>query len=181
MSYLEGHRQRLRDRFNASGLSAFEDHEVLELLLTYAVPRKDVKPIARTVLDRFGSLSNALDADTVDLTSLEGVGESGATLLHLSVDHYGTMIQVDAVGTRSRQFYPGIIVTVSQANALKIVSSAKGMDFSGDSDAFHLAIEALRIRLAYEYDPHFAVNASAITPLAASARRGLPLHCHVPR
>jgi hypothetical protein len=83
MSYLEGHRQRLRDRFNASGLGAFEDHEVLELLLTYAVPRKDVKPIGRALLDRFGSLSNALDAATVDLTSVEGVGENGATLLHL--------------------------------------------------------------------------------------------------
>ena len=83
----------------------------------------------------------------------------------LSVDHYGTMIQVDAVGTRSRQFYPGIIVTAAQVDGLKVVSSAKGMDFSGDPEAFHLAIEALRIRLAYEYDPHFAVNTSTITPL----------------
>lgn len=83
----------------------------------------------------------------------------------LSVDHYGTMLQVDAVGTRSRQFYPGIIVTAAQVQGLKVVSSAKGMDFSGDPEAFHLAIEALRIRLAYEYDPHFAVNSSTITPL----------------
>ena len=83
----------------------------------------------------------------------------------LSVDHFGTMMQVDAVGTRTRQFYPGIIVTAAQADALKVVSSAKGMDFSGDPEAFHLAIEAFRIRLAYEYDPHFAVNASTITPL----------------
>lgn len=83
----------------------------------------------------------------------------------LSVDHFGTMLQVDAVGTRTRQFYPGIIVTEAQAESLKILSSAKGMDFSGDAEAFHLAIEAARIRLAYEYDPHFAVNASTITPL----------------
>jgi DNA repair protein RadC len=83
MSYLEGHRQRLRDRFNASGIGAFEDHEVLELLLTYAVPRKDVKPIARALLERFGSLSNALDAPTADLVKVDGVGETGATLLHL--------------------------------------------------------------------------------------------------
>ncbi len=82
MSYQDGHRQRLRDRFNGSGLSAFEDHEVLELLLTYAIPRKDVKPIARALLDRFGSLSNALDAKTVDLTTVGGIGESAATLLH---------------------------------------------------------------------------------------------------
>lgn len=83
MSYLEGHRQRLRDRFNSSGLGAFEDHEVLELLLTYTIPRKDVKPIARALLDRFGSLSNTLDAKTAALTSVDGIGESAATLLHL--------------------------------------------------------------------------------------------------
>lgn len=83
----------------------------------------------------------------------------------LSVDLFGTMLQVDAVGTRTRQFYPGIIVTAAQVEALKVLSSAKGMDFSGDAEAFHLAIEAMRIRLAYEYDPHFAVNASTITPL----------------
>ncbi|NCA71731.1 MAG: hypothetical protein EOM91_16960 [Sphingobacteriia bacterium] len=83
----------------------------------------------------------------------------------LGVDHFGTMLQVDAVGTRTRQLYPGIIVTAAQVEALRILSSAQGMDFSGDPEAFHLAIEALRIRLAYEYDPHFAVNASTITPL----------------
>jgi len=83
----------------------------------------------------------------------------------LSVEHFGTLLQVDAVGTRTRQFYPGIIVTAAQADGLKVLSSAKGMDFSGDPEAFHLAIEALRIRLAYEYDPHFAVNASTIVPL----------------
>jgi DNA repair protein RadC len=83
MSYLEGHRRRLRDRFNASGLGAFEDHEVLELLLTYAVPRRDVKPIAHALLERFGSLSNVLDASTAELVTVDGVGETGATLLHL--------------------------------------------------------------------------------------------------
>ena len=83
MSYLEGHRHRLRDRFNESGLGAFEDHEVLELLLTYAVPRKDVKPIAHALLERLGSLSNVLDAPTAELVKVDGVGETGATLLHL--------------------------------------------------------------------------------------------------
>lgn len=83
MSYLKGHRQRLRDRFNGSGLGAFEDHEVLELVLTYAIPRKDVKPIARALLDRFGSLSNVFDSKTTDLSSVKGISDTGATLLHL--------------------------------------------------------------------------------------------------
>jgi DNA repair protein RadC len=81
MSYLEGHRQRLRDRFNESGLGAFEDHEVLELLLAYAVPRKDVKPIAHALLDRFGSLSNVLDAPTAELTKVNRSGNLGGPLV----------------------------------------------------------------------------------------------------
>lgn len=83
MSYLEGHRQRLRSRFNESGLAAFEDHEVIELLLTFAIPRKDVKPIARALLDRFGSLSNTLDATTDEIASVPGIGAKAGTLLHL--------------------------------------------------------------------------------------------------
>ena len=83
----------------------------------------------------------------------------------LTVEQFGSMLQVDAVGSRSRQFYPGVIVTETQVGALKIISSATGMDFSGDATEFHLAIEAQRIQLAYEYDPLFAVNSSTITPL----------------
>lgn len=83
MSYKQGHRQRLRDRFNRSGLGAFEDHEILELLLTYAIPRKDVKPIANALLTHFGSLSNTLDAESSDIAAVDGIGESAATLLHL--------------------------------------------------------------------------------------------------
>ncbi len=79
----QGHRRRLRDRFNGNGLGAFADHEVLELLLTYAIPRKDVKPIARALLQRFGSLANTLDAGPADLMAVEGIGETAATLFHL--------------------------------------------------------------------------------------------------
>ncbi len=83
MLHSEGHRRRLRNRFNSNGLGAFADHEVVELLLTYAIPRKDVKPVARALLERFGSLSNALDAAPADLMGIKGIGESAATLLHL--------------------------------------------------------------------------------------------------
>jgi len=83
MSYLEGHRQRLRDRLKSSGLEAFEDHEVLELILTYAIPRRDVKPIAHELLRRFGTLANVLDASPEELGQVEGVGDTAAVLLHL--------------------------------------------------------------------------------------------------
>ena len=63
LSGLEGHRKRLRERFLNSGLAGFHDHEILELLLTYAIPRRDVKPIAKELLNKFGNnLASVLDA-----------------------------------------------------------------------------------------------------------------------
>jgi DNA repair protein RadC len=83
VSYLEGHRQRLRNRFLESGLAALEDHEVLELALTFAIPRRDVKPIAHALLRHFGSLAGVLDAHSDQLREVDGIGETAATLLHL--------------------------------------------------------------------------------------------------
>ena len=50
----EGHRKRLRQRARATQLEGFQPHEVLELLLTYAIPRQDVNPLAHALIDRFG-------------------------------------------------------------------------------------------------------------------------------
>ena len=69
MSVHEGHRQRKKEQFREHGLDAFADHEALELLLYYAIPRQDTNPIAHRLLERFGSL--------------EGVGENAATLIRL--------------------------------------------------------------------------------------------------
>ena len=57
-----GHRERLRQKLTEHGLDAFLPHEILELLLTYVIPRKDTKPIAWALLKKFGSLSGVLDA-----------------------------------------------------------------------------------------------------------------------
>ena len=79
-------------------------------------------------------------------------------------DPIGAMVQVDAVGTRTRQFYGDFILSAEQVQSLKILSSGNAMDFSGDAAAFHLAIDAARIRLACEQDLQFALHASTITP-----------------
>jgi DNA repair protein RadC len=70
-----GHRQRLRDRFEKGGLDGFAPHEVLELLLTLAVPRRDVKEPAKKLLARFGSLRGVLDAPLENLRQVRGVGQ----------------------------------------------------------------------------------------------------------
>jgi len=79
----EGHRQRLKNRFLAEGLDGFEDHQILELLLFYAIPRKDTNEIAHSLLKKFGSLSGVFEADPKDLASTNGIGENSAVLLSL--------------------------------------------------------------------------------------------------
>ena len=78
-----GHRERLRERFRQAGLSGFAPHEALELLLTYAIPRRDVNPLAHRLLKRFGSLNKVLEAPAAELVSLDGIGPQAAALLSL--------------------------------------------------------------------------------------------------
>lgn len=83
MGQFDGHRKRLRDRFLEHGLDALPDHQVLELLLFHAISRKDTNPLARQLLDRFGTLSAVFDASMEDLMSVDGIGENTALLLYL--------------------------------------------------------------------------------------------------
>ncbi|MBI5232854.1 MAG: DNA repair protein RadC [Deltaproteobacteria bacterium] len=78
-----GHRQRLRERFLKSGINGFHDYEVLELALTYAIPRQDVKPLAKRLIARFNGLRGVLDAAHYELVNVEGVGHSAAVLIRL--------------------------------------------------------------------------------------------------
>ena len=79
-----GHRQRMKSRFRAEGLDSFDEVHVLELLLFYAVPRKDTKTLARELLDQFGTLSNVLEATAKELETVDGVGENISTFLTLT-------------------------------------------------------------------------------------------------
>ncbi|MBQ4065212.1 MAG: RadC family protein [Clostridia bacterium] len=79
------HRNRLKNRFIKEGLMSFDPHQILELLLFYAIPRRDVNPLAHRLLDTFGSLSAVFDATYEDLLRVPGVGENTATLLRMMV------------------------------------------------------------------------------------------------
>jgi DNA repair protein RadC len=80
--YLE-HRRRLRERFQKNGAEGMHDYEVLELLLTYAIPRKDVKPMAKDLLRRFGTFGGVLDANPREIEAVAKVGPVSSTLLRL--------------------------------------------------------------------------------------------------
>ncbi len=78
-----GHRQRLRQRFVAGEANALTDEALLELVLTYAIPQKDVRTLAQHMIATFGSLDSVLVADRAALCAIDGIGEHVATLLHL--------------------------------------------------------------------------------------------------
>ncbi len=79
-----GHRERLKAHFIAGDDAAYTDEKLLELLLTYAIPQKDVQPLARKLIATFGSLSNVLSADITSLCKQEGIKEHSAVLLKLA-------------------------------------------------------------------------------------------------
>ncbi len=77
----EGHRQRLRSRLLLAGPDSIADHELLEMLLFLALPRRDTKPIARALLTRFGSFANAIAAPLAELRAVDGLGDAGLAAL----------------------------------------------------------------------------------------------------
>ena len=78
-----GHRQRLKQRFLENGLNGFAEHEIIELLLYYAIPVRDVNEIAHNLINHFGSLQKVLNADYETLKDMDGLGEHSAVLLKL--------------------------------------------------------------------------------------------------
>jgi DNA repair protein RadC len=80
----EGHRNRMRARLLNAGPDALADHEMLEMLLFLALPRRDTKPIARELLTRFGGFAPVVTASPSELRSVEGLGDAGIAALKLA-------------------------------------------------------------------------------------------------
>src|ERR1700683_2458425 len=79
----EGHRERMRTRLLKAGPDAVADHEMLEMVLFLALPRRDTKPLARALLTRFGSLAGAIAGPAVELAAIDGLGDAGVAALKL--------------------------------------------------------------------------------------------------
>jgi DNA repair protein RadC len=78
-----GHRERLRDRFREAGADAVTDYELLELVLFRALPRRDVKPLAKALIAKFGSFAEVVSAPMTRLAEVRGLGDTGATELKI--------------------------------------------------------------------------------------------------
>ncbi len=83
MAVHDGHRSRLKERFTSYGLDNFNDLNVLELLLFYAIPRRDTNELAHALLDHFGSLDAVFEASVHELQAVPGIGENAAALITL--------------------------------------------------------------------------------------------------
>ena len=79
----KGHRERVRKKFLENGFNGLEDYEVLELLLFYVIPRKDTKAIAKELIKKFKTLANVLKADTLELKTVNGLGDVAITFLKM--------------------------------------------------------------------------------------------------
>lgn len=92
MSLHDGHRERKRDQFLRCGADSFADHELLEMLLYYAIPQRDTNPIAHGLLDRFGSLQELFTAPPEELMEAPYVKERAAVLIRLIPAIYQRML-----------------------------------------------------------------------------------------
>lgn len=86
MSVHENHRQRVKTRYETYGLDTFDEHQALELLLFYCIPRKDTNVIAHNLINRFGTFAQVLDAPVSELEKVDGVGHGAALYLKLLRD-----------------------------------------------------------------------------------------------
>lgn len=93
-----GHRDRLRQRFMTGGLSAVADYELLELVLFRAIPRKDLKPLAKRLLARFGDFNAVISADPARLRELDGMGDAAVRELKIVEAAAHRLVQTKAVG-----------------------------------------------------------------------------------
>ena len=82
----QGHRERIKEKFLKNGIDGFAEYEILELLLTYCIPRKDTKPIAKELLNKFKNLDNVFKADFDKLSAVDGLGKNSIAFLKLIGD-----------------------------------------------------------------------------------------------
>ena len=81
-----GHRQRIKEKYEKSGIDGWLDYEVLELVLSYAIPRKDTNPIAKELISRFKTINGVLDSDRRDLQTIKEISGHAALFLKLLKD-----------------------------------------------------------------------------------------------
>lgn len=153
MKVYEGHRARLKEKFKQASFKGWQEYEVLEMLLTYALPRKDTKPLAKQLIACFGSLKQVLDADYEELSRIKGLGAHSATFLKF-VKEITSFYTLSEVKSRHE-----ITSTLEVVNFLKSV-------LGGQTEEQFLAIfiDASGKVLGYEVLHEGTVNKATVYP-----------------
>lgn len=167
-----GHRARLKQRFLQSGLLGWSDHEILELLLCYAIPRGDVNGLSHALIDSFGSLAGVLDASPDELERVNGMGGHSVTLLKLipalggryleersemgrivrTADQAGAYLAPYFHGARNEMSY--VLCLDSKDKVLGVRKVSEGCIYAADINIRRIAEEALALRAARIYLAH---------------------------
>ncbi len=203
----EGHRERLRERYARSGMDDFAPHEVLELLLTYAIPRVDVNGLAHTLIDRFGSVAGVMDAAEEELAKVKGIGPKTAKFIkmfpsvfrHYRLSSCDTKIAFDTMaklGDYLHAKYTGVTVErvylILLNNSLKMIDCIPLVDGSVNCSSvtirtiaeYALRRDAAAVVLAHNHPGGLAIPSRAdlqVTQSVESAMEtiGVPLLEHM--
>lgn len=156
MGVHDGHRDRKRQQFLTSGPDPFADHELLEVLLYYAVPRKDTNPIAHELINRFGSLQAVFAAPAAELERVPGLGRNAAVLLKLVPELYRKAIlsasaNETVLNTTDRigEFFRDLLAGQSKEVMYQLCLDAKGRKLHvcklGEGDVGSVGLNVRRI------------------------------------
>ena len=127
----DGHRDRMRNRLLKAGAGALADHELLEMVLFLALPRRDTKPIARALLVRFRSFAAAIAAPVPDLLAVEGMGEAAAAALKTVQAAALRLAQVEMADLPVLSNWPKLLTYLTSAMAHEQVEQARVLYLDG--------------------------------------------------
>lgn len=151
------HRERVRKEFLANGFSdSTPPHKILELLLFFAIPRKDTNEIAHALLNRFGSISAVMEASPEELMRVDGIGESAATLIKLLLPIYrkyssekgvktSQINSIDELGDALLKKYIGYTTEVFTIVTLNSKGSVIAFDVVGEGDVSSIGVSTRTI------------------------------------
>lgn len=156
MGVHDGHRERKREQFLRHGADSFADHELLELLLYSAVPRRDTNPLAHALIDKFGSLHAVFAAPAEELEKFPGISRSGSVLLKLIAPIYrraalsaGENEQVLDTVEKIGAFFLNLFVAESHEVMYQLCLDAKGRRLNlyklGEGDPSSVTMNVRRV------------------------------------
>lgn len=155
MENSNGHRERIREKYLKNGINSFQEYEILELLLTYAIPRKDTKDLAKNLLKKFGSIEKVITAKKEELEEVEGLGKASISFLKL-------MGELPHIFYENSLRNTDIITIKSKENLLKFLRSK--IAFEKIEKFYVLYLSNSNELIAYDEKSYGTLDKSAVYP-----------------